>query len=120
MFGRVENPKNERLLDLNIREFVTFAPLLALAVWIGLYPAPFLNRLHTSVAHIMERVNPQYAQAYAADCGGGALSPAAPAGTTRAGLPGAAASATLSTSSFLVAAPCGPDGKPLPQTGAPR
>ena len=120
MFGRVENPKNERLLDLNIREFVTFAPLLALAVWIGLYPAPFLNRLNTSVAHIMERVNPQYAQAYAADCGGGALSPAVPAGNAPAGLPGAAASATLSTSSFLVAAPCGPDGKPLSQTGAPR
>src|SRR5574338_1242802 len=41
MFGKVENPKNERLLDLNQRELVTFAPLIALAVWIGLYPAPF-------------------------------------------------------------------------------
>ena len=28
MFGKVENPKNERLLDLSHREFATFAPLL--------------------------------------------------------------------------------------------
>src|SRR5437867_5183563 len=61
MFGRVENPKNEALLDLSHREFVTFAPLLVLAVWIGLYPSPFLRRIETSVRHVMTRVNPQYA-----------------------------------------------------------
>jgi NADH-quinone oxidoreductase subunit M len=60
MFGKVENPKNEGLLDLDHREFATFAPLLILAVWIGLYPAPFLRRLETSVQHVMARVNPQY------------------------------------------------------------
>src|SRR6187455_2158624 len=37
MFGKVENPKNERLLDLGQREFATFAPLLILAVWMGIY-----------------------------------------------------------------------------------
>jgi NADH-quinone oxidoreductase subunit M len=62
MFGKVENPKNERLLDLSHREFATFAPLLILAVWMGLYPAPFLRRLDTSVQHIMARVNPNYPQ----------------------------------------------------------
>jgi hypothetical protein len=60
MFGKVENPKNERLLDLSQREFATFAPLLILAVWMGLYPAPFLRRLDTSVQHIIARVSPQY------------------------------------------------------------
>src|ERR671931_1651601 len=60
MFGKVENPKNERLMDLSHREFATFAPLLVLAVWIGLYPAPFLSRLNTSVAHVVSRVSPQY------------------------------------------------------------
>src|SRR5437016_1339477 len=77
MFGKVENPKNERLLDLSHREFATFAPLLVLAVWIGLYPSPFLRRLEASVQHVVARVNPQYAQKLAADCG--ASSPAAPA-----------------------------------------
>ena len=28
MFGKIENPKNEKLLDLSHREFATFAPLL--------------------------------------------------------------------------------------------
>jgi len=71
MFGKIENPKNERLLDLNHREFATFAPLLILAVWMGLYPTPFLRRLESSVQHIVMRVNTSYAQAYA-DCGAGA------------------------------------------------
>ncbi len=60
MFGKIENPKNERLLDLNQREFATFAPLLVLAVWMGIYPAPFLRRLETSVRHIVSRVSPEY------------------------------------------------------------
>jgi NADH-quinone oxidoreductase subunit M len=60
MFGEVTNPKNENLTDLNFREFCTFAPLLFLAVWIGLYPKPFLDRLETSVDHVMVRVNSDY------------------------------------------------------------
>jgi NADH-quinone oxidoreductase subunit M len=62
MFGKIENPKNEQLPDLNWREFATFAPLIALAFWIGLYPAPFIRRLDTSVAHVMARVSPEYGQ----------------------------------------------------------
>src|SRR6266850_1394928 len=69
MFGKIENPKNERLLDLNNREFATFAPLIVLAVWIGLYPAPFLRRLESSVQHVIARVSPEYIQRNAAaDC----------------------------------------------------
>jgi NADH-quinone oxidoreductase subunit M len=60
MFGKVDNPKNERLTDLTGREFATFAPLIILAVWIGLYPAPFLRRLDTSVQRVVARVSPQY------------------------------------------------------------
>src|SRR5213083_3114385 len=66
MFGKIENPKNERLADLSFREFATFAPLLILAVWIGLYPAPFLDRLETSVQHVIARVSPEYIQKNAA------------------------------------------------------
>ena len=60
MFGPVDNPKNENLLDLNLREWATFTPLLILAVWIGLYPKPFLDRLDTSVDRVMARVNSAY------------------------------------------------------------
>jgi NADH-quinone oxidoreductase subunit M len=57
MFGKIENPKNETLKDLNLREFATFAPLIILAFWIGLYPSPFLERLGKSVDRVVARLN---------------------------------------------------------------
>jgi NADH-quinone oxidoreductase subunit M len=60
MFGKIENPKNERLPDLNMREVATYVPLLILAVWIGLYPKPFIDRLQTSVDRVVARVSPEY------------------------------------------------------------
>jgi NADH-quinone oxidoreductase subunit M len=60
MFGTVDNPKNENLQDLSLREWATFAPLLILAVWIGMYPKPFIDRLDMSVDHVMARVNSAY------------------------------------------------------------
>ena len=122
MFGKIENPKNERLLDLSNREFATFAPLLVLAVWMGLYPSPFLRRLDTSVQHIMARVNPQYAQQNAANCGSAPLAtPAAPAvaAATTAAPAGAGqpiatvAAAEPTAASFLAATPCDANGNPL-------
>jgi NADH-quinone oxidoreductase subunit M len=98
MFGKIENPKNERLPDLSVREFATFAPLLALAVWIGLYPAPFLNRLDTSVKHVVARVNPQYNEGAAAANCVGTVTPQIAAAT-----PGG---------QFLAAAPCAPGAEP--------
>ena len=66
MFGTVTNPKNEDLPDLSLREFATFVPLLILAVWIGLYPKPFLDRLETSVDRVMVRVDSDYTPRLAA------------------------------------------------------
>jgi NADH-quinone oxidoreductase subunit M len=60
MFGKIENPKNEKLADLSFREFATYVPLLILAVWIGLYPKPFIDRLQTSVDRVVVRINPDY------------------------------------------------------------
>jgi NADH-quinone oxidoreductase subunit M len=70
MFGKIDNPANAGLADLSVRELVTFAPLLALAFWIGLYPAPFLRRIETSVGRVVARVNSMYGPAVArgADC----------------------------------------------------
>ncbi len=72
MLGKIENPKNEGLKDLNVREFATFVPLIIMAVWIGIYPTPFLNRLDSAVNTVVARVNPQYLPKNAAaqpDCG---------------------------------------------------
>jgi NADH-quinone oxidoreductase subunit M len=96
MFGKIDNAKNERLTDLSAREFATFAPLLVLAVWIGLYPAPFLRRLDTSVQRVVARVSPQYAQGAQANCAP-AAGAAATAPCTPDQLPATAASAAQGT-----------------------
>ena len=88
MFGKVENPKNLHLADLSHREFATFAPLIILAIWIGLYPAPFLRRLDTSVQHIIARVSPQYPLT------AGASAPATPGAPPAGAEPVAAAQPT--------------------------
>jgi NADH-quinone oxidoreductase subunit M len=83
MFGTIENPKNMNLPDLNVREFMTFAPLIILAVWIGIYPTPFLERIDPTVKTVIARLNPAYAApalaaaAKAKDCGD--VKPAKPA-----------------------------------------
>jgi NADH-quinone oxidoreductase subunit M len=60
MFGPVTNPANEKLPDLNLREYVTLVPLILWAFWIGVYPKPFLNYLHAPVKRIVEQVNPGF------------------------------------------------------------
>jgi NADH-quinone oxidoreductase subunit M len=59
MLGDVSE-KNAGLRDLNLREIAVFAPLLACAFWIGLYPKPFFAIMERPVAQIVERVQPGY------------------------------------------------------------
>ena len=75
MFGNITNPKNEDLPDLSAREIWTFVPLLVLAVWIGLYPKPFLDRLETSVDNVMSRVNSDYTPRFATTIGEDEIGP---------------------------------------------
>ncbi len=58
MFGRIVHPANESLRDLTVREFATFAPLLVLVFWIGVFPKPFLDLLDKPVTKIVNIVNP--------------------------------------------------------------
>jgi NADH-quinone oxidoreductase subunit M len=51
-FGPVTNPKNEKLHDLSVREIATFVPLIALSLWIGLYPKPFFQILEQPTTQI--------------------------------------------------------------------
>jgi NADH-quinone oxidoreductase subunit M len=60
MFGKLENPANQALTDLNLREFATFLPLIIMAFWIGIAPKPFLNVLDKPVEKIVRIVNPDY------------------------------------------------------------
>ena len=56
-FGPVTNPKNEKLHDLTPRELLTFAPLLILAFWIGLYPKPFFQILEQPVNQLVQSIH---------------------------------------------------------------
>ena len=55
IWGGTDNPDTSYLTDLNVREILTLAPLVALVLWIGFAPAPFLNVLHVSVQHLLEQ-----------------------------------------------------------------
>ncbi len=43
VWGKLENPANEKLVDINVREWVVLTPLVILIFWIGLYPKTFLE-----------------------------------------------------------------------------
>jgi NADH-quinone oxidoreductase subunit M len=58
-WGKVTNPENEGLKDLNARELATLVPLVVLCFWIGLYPKPFLAFLHQPVGRIAAIVQPE-------------------------------------------------------------
>jgi len=60
MFGKLENPANQQISDLNLRELLTFIPLIIMAFWIGIMPKPFLNILDKPVEKIVRAVNPDY------------------------------------------------------------
>ena len=56
LFGRVTNEKNRRLADLNWREIGLLLPLLALMLFMGAYPRPFLERSRASIEQVRARV----------------------------------------------------------------
>jgi NADH-quinone oxidoreductase subunit M len=60
MFGKLDNPANEVLKDLNFREVMTLLPLTVLAFWIGLYPTPFFRILDEPVQRLVQQVNKEH------------------------------------------------------------
>lgn len=56
VWGGTNNPDHTGILDLNLRECLTLAPLLIFVFWIGLSPAPFLEVMHTSVSNLLAQV----------------------------------------------------------------
>ena len=60
MLGQITNGKNLNLPDLSMREMFVFAPFIAWAIWIGIYPKPYFDVLEKPVAQIVERVRPGY------------------------------------------------------------
>jgi NADH-quinone oxidoreductase subunit M len=56
VFGKITRDDVKGMLDLSPREIAIFAPLIALVLWMGIYPASFLKPMQASVANLIERV----------------------------------------------------------------
>jgi len=56
IWGRPENPDHSGIADLNLREIITLAPLLAFVFWIGLAPAPFIKVMNVSVNNLISQI----------------------------------------------------------------
>ena len=59
-FGTIDNPKNEKLIDLSAREWIYMTPLIIMSLWIGVYPKPFLSYIERPVNAIVRQVRPNY------------------------------------------------------------
>jgi NADH-quinone oxidoreductase subunit M len=71
VFGRLKNPENARLFDLNAREIGLLVPLLILMLLMGVYPKPFLSRARESVVAVQKRLAaPQASGSYTVETKG--------------------------------------------------
>lgn len=60
MFGKLDKPENEKLIDLNFREVMTLLPIILVCFWIGIYPRPFFNVLEKPVDKLVQQVEMRY------------------------------------------------------------
>jgi NADH-quinone oxidoreductase subunit M len=86
-WGKVTNPDNENLRDLNVRELATLVPLVVLCFWIGLYPKPFLAFLHQPVGRIAAIVQPEKFDDHVVHAADRAFPEGEPAGTDEESAP---------------------------------
>jgi NADH-quinone oxidoreductase subunit M len=56
LFNPLDKKENEHIPDLNWREVAFMAPLVAVIIWLGVYPAPVLRRMETASQALVTRV----------------------------------------------------------------
>jgi NADH-quinone oxidoreductase subunit M len=64
--GEVTNDKNREIPDCNTRERWVLTVAVAVIIFMGVYPQPFLRQMDATVAQVLTRVNPASASAKAA------------------------------------------------------
>ncbi len=56
LFNSLDKPENAEIPDLNRRELALLIPLIAVIIWLGVYPAPVLRRMEGSAQVLIDRV----------------------------------------------------------------
>ena len=56
IFGKLTKETLQKIRDLSPREMAVFAPLVLVVLWMGVYPAPFLEVMHASVHNLIGQV----------------------------------------------------------------
>ncbi len=67
VFGELVHEDLKNILDINKREILTFAPLVIIVLWMGIYPSSFTDFIHVSVANLIENHEAALAGAPAPD-----------------------------------------------------
>ena len=57
IFGSLTKENLSAIADMSGREIAVFAPLVVLVIWMGVYPAPFLDIMHASVNNLLTQVD---------------------------------------------------------------
>jgi NADH-quinone oxidoreductase subunit M len=72
LFNSLDKSENEQVSDLNRRELLLLAPLLAGIIWLGVYPAPVLRRMEPAAEQFVRIVQTRAAMTTASgDARGG-------------------------------------------------
>jgi NADH-quinone oxidoreductase subunit M len=56
IFNALDKPENMALTDMNRRELGLMLPLIVVIIWLGVYPAPVLDRMERAVDTFVSRV----------------------------------------------------------------
>jgi NADH-quinone oxidoreductase subunit M len=56
IFGVITRADVRLMSDLHWREVVVFAPMIAIVLWMGIYPLSFMRPMQPSIANLIERV----------------------------------------------------------------
>ena len=57
LFNALDKSENLHIPDLNLRELAVMVPLIAVIVWLGVYPAPVLRRMEVAAEKFVFTVN---------------------------------------------------------------
>jgi len=57
IFGQLTKEALMKIQDLNAREWLIFAPLIIITLWMGIYPSSFLDFMHVSVQHLISQID---------------------------------------------------------------